>query len=89
VAVTHPLPVPHVDQPEAELQAYEERSLFLLLLLPGIIISHARARLHPMSPNDGDTIPLTVKLLQRPRLLEQIRSLVPDPDHAHLVPFNT
>jgi hypothetical protein len=159
--VTHPLPVPHFDQPEAELQArfeqlqrklvplwqtissftnhpqtivvvpsisldvivhgaelqaYEERSLFLLLLLrqprarmiyvtsqpiaphvidyylgllPGIIISHARARLHLVSPNDGDTIPLTVKLLQRPRLLEQIRSLVPDPDHAHLVPFNT
>lgn len=100
----------------AELQAYEERYLFLLLLLrqprarviyvtsqpiapqvidyylgllPGIIISHARARLHLVSPNDSDTIPLTVKLLQRPRLIDRLRSLIPDPDHAHLVPFNT
>lgn len=100
----------------AELQAYEERYLFLLLLLrqprarmvyvtsqpippnvidyyldllPGVIISHARARLHLVSPRDGDTSPLTLKLLRRPRLLETIRSLIPDHDHAHLVPFNT
>ena len=33
--------------------------------------------------------PLSGKLLERPRLLDQIRSLVPDPDRAHLVPFNT
>ena len=98
------------------LQAYEERFLFLLLLLrqprarlvyvtsqtvnpsivdyylgllPGIIPSHARKRLHLVSPLDGSSRPLSAKLLERPRLLEQIRSLVPDPDRAHLVPFNT
>lgn len=100
----------------AELQAYEERYLFLLLLLrqprarmiyvtsepinadvvdyyldllPGVIISHARARLDLVSPKDSDSIPLTLKLLQRPRLLERIRAMIPDRDQAHLVPFNT
>jgi PGM1 C-terminal domain len=102
--------------PAAVIQAYEERFLFLLLLLrqprarlvyvtsqaihpsivdyylgllPGIIPSHARQRLHLVSPLDGSSRPLSEKLLERPRLLEQIRSLVPDPDRAHLVPFNT
>ena len=42
-----------------------------------------------MSPLDGSSRPLSAKLLERPRLLDQIRSLVPDPDRAHLVPFNT
>lgn len=98
------------------LQAYEERFLFLLLLLrqprarliyvtsqsiipsiidyylcllPGVIVSHARERLHLVTPLDGSARPLSVKLLQRPRLLQQIRNLIPDPNRAHLVPFNT
>jgi hypothetical protein len=98
------------------LQAYEERFLFLLLLLrqprarmvyvtsqainpgivdyyldllPGVIPSHARRRLELVSPLDGSARPLSEKLLVRPRLLARIRSLVPDPDRAHLVPFNT
>jgi len=33
--------------------------------------------------------PLSEKLLERPRLIERIRSLIMDPDRAHLVPFNT
>jgi hypothetical protein len=33
--------------------------------------------------------PLSEKLLERPRLIERIRSLISDPDRAHLVPFNT
>lgn len=100
----------------SELQAYEERFLFLLLLLrqprarliyvtsqmiqpniidyyldllPGVIASHARKRLFLVSPLDASTRPLTVKLLERPHLIEQIRSLILDFDHAHLVPFNT
>jgi hypothetical protein len=104
------------NMPAAVLQAYEERFLFLLLLLrqprarvvyvtsqtvhpsiidyylgllPGIIPSHARQRLHLVSPLDGSSRPLSAKLLERPRLLEQIRRLIPDPDRAHLVPFNT
>ncbi len=100
----------------AVVQAYEERYLFLLLLLrqpqarliyvtsqtilpniidyyldllPGVIPSHARPRLFLPSPLDGSVRPLSQKLLERPRLIERIRSLIPDPDRAHLVPFNT
>ena len=100
----------------AVMQAYEERFLFLLLLLrqpkarliyvtsrailpsiidyylallPGIIPSHARQRLFLPSPLDGSVRPLSDKLLDRPRLIERIRSLIMDPDRAHLVPFNT
>src|SRR2546427_1424405 len=100
----------------AVMQAYEERFLFLLLLLrqprarliyvtsqtilpsiidyyldllPGVISSHARQRLFLLSPLDGSVRPLSDKLLARPRLIERIRSLIMDPDRAHLVPFNT
>jgi pheganomycin biosynthesis PGM1-like protein/ATP-grasp domain-containing protein len=100
----------------AVMQAYEERYLFLLLLLrqprarliyvtsqiilpsvidyyldllPGVIPSHARQRLFLISPLDGSVRPLSDKVLERPRLLERIRSLIVDPDRAHLVPFNT
>jgi hypothetical protein len=100
----------------AIMQAYEERFLFLLLLLrqpraemvyvtsqridpsvidyylgllPGVIASHARRRLHLVAPQDGSARPLTVKLLERPRLLREIRGLVRDPERAHLVPYNT
>jgi hypothetical protein len=100
----------------AVMQAYEERFLFLLLLLrqprarliyvtsqtilpsiidyylallPGVIPSHARQRLFLISPLDGSVRPLSDKLLDRPRLIERIRSLIMDPDRAHLVPFNT
>jgi PGM1 C-terminal domain len=100
----------------AVMQAYEERFLFLLLLLrqprarliyvtsqtilpgiidyylsllPGVIPSHARQRLFLLSPLDGSVRPLSDKLLDRPRLIQRIRSLIMDPDRAHLVPFNT
>jgi hypothetical protein len=100
----------------AVMQAYEERFLFLLLLLrqprarliyvtsqtilpsiidyyldllPGVIPSHARQRLFLLSPLDASVRPLSEKLLERPRLIERIRSLISDPDRAHLVPFNT
>ncbi|MGH6932948.1 MAG: peptide ligase PGM1-related protein [Dongiaceae bacterium] len=100
----------------AAIQAYEERFLFLLLLLrqprarliyvtsqsilpntvdyylgllPGVIASHARARLFLVSPQDRGPRPLTVKLLERPQLIERMRSLIPNPDRAHLVPYNT
>jgi hypothetical protein len=100
----------------SELQAYEERFLFLLLLLrqprarliyvtsqmiqpniidyyldllPGVIASHAKKRLFLVSPLDSSTRPLSLKLLERPRLIEHIRSLILDFERAHLVPYNT
>ncbi|HEX8098468.1 MAG TPA: hypothetical protein VF507_10545, partial [Pyrinomonadaceae bacterium] len=100
----------------SELQAYEERFLFLLLLLrqprarlvyvtsqailpsvidyyldllPGVIPSHARQRLFLVSPLDASVRPLSLKLLERPRLLARIRSLILDAERAHLVPYNT
>jgi hypothetical protein len=100
----------------AVMQAYEERFLFLLLLLrqprarliyvtsqpilpsiidyyldllPGVIPSHARQRLFLIAPLDGSVQALSDKLLARPRLIERIRSLIMDPNRAHLVPFNT
>ena len=98
------------------MQPYEERYLFLLLLLrqprarliyvtsqpilpsvvdyyldllPGVIPSHARPRLFTVPVLDGTPRPLSIKLLERPRLLERIRSLIPDPHRAHMVPYNT
>ena len=100
----------------AQLQAYEQRYLFLLLLLrqarirlvyvtsmpvaetiieyylallPGIIPSHARARLSLVSIGDGSARPLSEKLLERPALLRKIAGLIPDPTRSHLVPYNT
>jgi len=100
----------------SEMQAYEERFLFLLLLLrqprarliyvtsqailpsiidyyldllPRVISSHARRRLFLVSPLDPSPRPLSLKLLERPRLIGRIRSLILDLDRAHLVPYNT
>jgi hypothetical protein len=97
-------------------QAYEERFLFLLLLLrqprlrivyvtsmpiapavieyylallPGVIPSHARARLSLVCVNDSSPRPLSEKLLERPRLLRRVAALIPDRTRSHLVPYNT
>ena len=94
-------------------QAYEERFLFLLLLLrqpqlrmiyvtsmpisptvveyylallPGVIPSHARARLSLVSVGDSSPSPLSEKLLARPRLLSRIADPIPNPERSHLVP---
>ena len=99
----------------APVQAYEERFLFLLLLLrqprlqliyvtsteidptvieyylallPGVIPSHARARLHLVAAHDASPNPLTAKVLERPRLIKRIRALIPDRSLSHLVAYN-
>src|SRR6187200_1243947 len=82
-------------QPRARLIYVTSRTIlpsiidYYLELLPGVIPSHARQRLFLPSPMDGSARPLSEKLLERPRLIEHIRSLIIDPDRAHLVPFNT
>jgi len=97
-------------------QAFEERFLFLLLLLrqprlrmvyvtsmpidqriieyylallPGVIPSHALARLTTVSVGDASPRPLSEKLLERPRLLAKIAALVPNRARSHLIPYNT
>ena len=62
---------------------------YYLSLLPGVIPRHARARLQLVSVGDGSVEPLSAKLLARPRLLRQIRSMVTNPEHAHLIAYNT
>jgi PGM1 C-terminal domain len=97
-------------------QAYEERFLFLLLLLrqprlrmiyvtsmpinpriieyylallPGVIPSHALARLTLISADDSADRPLSAKLLERPRLLAKIAAHIPNRARSHLIPYNT
>jgi hypothetical protein len=60
---------------------------YTLGLLPGVIPAHARARLHLFPVHDGSPRPLARKILERPRLVERLRGLIPDPDTTHLVPF--
>jgi hypothetical protein len=98
----------------AEMQSYEERMLFSLMLLrqprtrmiyvtsqtilpttldyylslmPGVITRHALERFINVSPEDRSPRGLTTKLLERPHLCEKIRSLIPDPDRAHLITY--
>ena len=115
IVVVPSISIDLVDASHVPMQSYEERLLFMLLLLrqprarmvyvtsqpilpsvveyyldllPGVIPSHARARLSLVPVLDGTSRPLTQKLLERPRVLQRIRDLVPDPTRAHLVPFN-
>jgi hypothetical protein len=62
---------------------------YYLALLPGVIPSHALSRLSLVSVGDSTPRPLSEKLLERPRLLRRIASLVPDPAMSHLIPYNT
>src|SRR5262249_16097435 len=61
---------------------------YCLHLLPGVPVSHARRRLTLLSCHDGSNVPLSQKLLVRPRLLERIKAAIPDPGAAHLTCFN-
>ena len=97
-------------------QAYEERFLFLLLLLrqprlrmiyvtsmpidpriveyylallPGVIPSHALARLTLMSVGDASVRSLSTKLLERPQMLARIAARIPNRERSHLIPYNT
>lgn len=62
---------------------------YYLGLLPGVIPRHARARLTLFPVGDAGPGALSAKLLARPKLLREIRSLIPNPDRCHLIPYNT
>lgn len=116
IVVVPSLSIDQLEEAGVQMQAYEERFLFLLFLLrqprarmiyvtsqkidpdiidyyfhllPGVIPSHARRRFFNPAPLDGASKSLSQKLLERPRLLEEIRSLIPELDRAHMVPYNT
>ncbi|MGH3145689.1 MAG: peptide ligase PGM1-related protein, partial [Rubrobacter sp.] len=62
---------------------------YYLHLLPGVPFRHARERLTLLSCHDSSDLPLTRKILDRPRLMERIRAAIPDTDTAHLSCFNS
>jgi len=66
----------------------EEILEYYLGLLPGVIPSHARARLTMVSVGDATPGPLSAKLLARPRLLRHIRECIPNPTRSHLIFYN-
>jgi len=61
---------------------------YYLQLLPGIPHEHARRRLTLLAAHDASPVSLTRKILDRPRLLERVRSVIADPRLAHLSCFN-
>jgi hypothetical protein len=62
---------------------------YYLGLLPGVIPRQARRRLHMVATHDGSARSLAAKLLERPRVVQQVRELIPDPALCHLVPYST
>jgi hypothetical protein len=62
---------------------------YYLHLLPGITGYHARERLTLISCYDSSAIPLTKKILLRPRLIERIKHAIPGRNVAHIACFNT
>jgi len=62
---------------------------YYLSLLPGVIPRQARGRLYMVATHDGSARSLVEKLLARPRVLAEIRGLIPDATRCHLVPYTT
>ena len=57
--------------------------------LAGIPSSHARSRLTLLCAHDASPVPLTRKILDRPRLIQRIRYGIPDSSRAYLTVFNS
>ncbi len=62
---------------------------YYLHLLPGVPLRHARSRMTLLSCHDASDVPLTQKILDRPRLVERIRAAIADPEAAHMTVFNS
>src|SRR5215203_5030241 len=62
---------------------------YYLHLLPGVPLRHARSRLTLLSCYDASDVPLTKKILDRPRLIDRIKGAIADPESAHLSCFNS
>ncbi len=61
---------------------------YFLNLLPGVPLSHSRRRLTLLDCNDASNLPLSTKILQRPRLLERIRRAIHNKQNTHMTCFN-
>jgi PGM1 C-terminal domain len=61
---------------------------YYLQLLPGIPFSHARERLVLFSTYDASHVPLTQKILERPRLIDRIRNALRSLK-AYMICFNS
>lgn len=61
---------------------------YYLHLLPGIPGDHARRRLTMLTTRDTSPVPLTRKILDRPRLVQRLKEVIGDPARAHLTCFN-
>lgn len=62
---------------------------YYLHLLSGVPSSHARRRLCLLHCGDASAIPLTAKILARPRLIQRICEAVGDRSIAHVTCFNS
>jgi hypothetical protein len=62
---------------------------YYVSLLPPSLRLSARNRLRLVSLGDDGQRPLSEKLLERPRVLEQIRRALRDPKVAYLMPYNS
>jgi hypothetical protein len=62
---------------------------YYLQFLAGIPASHARSRLTLLCADDASSRSLTEKILERPRLIERIRTGIVDPQRAYLTVFNS
>jgi hypothetical protein len=62
---------------------------YYLTFLMGIPASHARKRLTMLCAQDSSPRPLTEKIIERPRLVERIRSAILDRSQAFLTVFNS
>ncbi len=61
---------------------------YYLHLLPGITGRHAQERLTMLSCYDSSPLPLTQKILDRPRLIDRIKKSIPAGNVAHMACFN-
>lgn len=62
---------------------------YYLHLLSGVPTSHARRRLVLFDCNDASPVPLTAKILARPRLMARLRKAIGSDGRAHMVCFNS
>lgn len=62
---------------------------YYLGLIPGLERDELPSRLVAVSVGDWSARPLTLKILERPRLIARLRSLIPDPSRAVIMPFVT